>query len=132
MGVSLGRYPESGGPVFRHPLAAHQLTLDPGLTEPRIPDHGSRTPHPGAGSQLPAPDPGSPVTFSSSPIASDGHVYLLSEDGDAFVLRDGDRYDEIARNALGEMSLATPAADADSLYVRTQTRLYRIRSAPAR
>jgi outer membrane protein assembly factor BamB len=71
-------------------------------------------------------------TFSSSPLASGGHVYLLSEDGDAFVLRAGDRYDEIARNALGEMSLATPAADADSLYVRTQTKLYRIRSAPAK
>ena len=65
-------------------------------------------------------------TFSSSPLASQGRVYLLSEDGEAFVLRAGDRYDEIAANALGEMSLASPAADADSLYVRTQTKLYRL------
>ena len=68
-------------------------------------------------------------TFSSSPLASQGHVYLLSEDGDAFVLNAGDRYDEIAKNSLGEMSLATPAVDADSLYIRTQTKLYRIRNA---
>lgn len=67
-------------------------------------------------------------TFSSSPLASQGRIYLLSEDGDAFVIREGDRYDEISRNSLGEMSLATPAADADSLYVRTQTKLYRIRN----
>jgi outer membrane protein assembly factor BamB len=67
-------------------------------------------------------------TFSSSPLASQGRIYLTSEDGDTFVLRAGDTYDEIARNSLGEMSLATPAADADSLYVRTQTRLYRIRT----
>jgi outer membrane protein assembly factor BamB len=67
-------------------------------------------------------------TFSSSPVASQGRIYLLSEDGDTFVLRAGDKYDEIARNSLGEMSLATPAADADSLYVRTQTKLYRIRN----
>jgi outer membrane protein assembly factor BamB len=67
-------------------------------------------------------------TFSSSPLASQGRVYLLSEDGDTFVLRAGDKYEEIAKNSLGEMSLATPAADADSLYVRTQTRLYRIHS----
>ena len=66
-------------------------------------------------------------TFSSSPLASQGRVYLLSEDGDAFVLRAGDKYDEMAKNSLGEMSLATPAADADSLYVRTQTKLYRIK-----
>jgi outer membrane protein assembly factor BamB len=67
-------------------------------------------------------------TFSSSPVASDGRIYFTSEDGDTFVLRAGDRYDEIAKNSLDEMSLATPAADADSFYVRTQTKLYRIRS----
>jgi outer membrane protein assembly factor BamB len=67
-------------------------------------------------------------TFSSSPLASQGRIYFVSEDGDAFVLRAGDRYDEIAKNSLGEMSLATPAVDADSLYVRTQTKLYRIRN----
>jgi outer membrane protein assembly factor BamB len=67
-------------------------------------------------------------TFSSSPLASQGRVYLVSEDGDTFVLRAGDAYEEIAKNSLGEMSLATPAAGADSLYVRTQTKLYRIRN----
>jgi outer membrane protein assembly factor BamB len=68
-------------------------------------------------------------TFSSSPLASQGRLYLLSEDGDMFVLRAGDSYQELAKNSLGEMSLASPAADRDSLYVRTQTRLYRIRNA---
>jgi outer membrane protein assembly factor BamB len=66
-------------------------------------------------------------TFSSSPLASQGRLYLLSEDGDMFVLNAGDKYDEVGRNSLGEMSLATPAADADSLYIRTQTKLYRIK-----
>jgi outer membrane protein assembly factor BamB len=68
-------------------------------------------------------------TFSSSPLASQGRIYFTSEDGDTFVLRAGDKYDEVAKNSLGEMSLATPAVGADSLYVRTQTRLYRIRTA---
>jgi outer membrane protein assembly factor BamB len=67
-------------------------------------------------------------TFSSSPVASQGRIYLLSEDGQTFVLRAIDRYEELARNDLEEMSLASPAVDADSLYVRTQTRLYRIHS----
>jgi outer membrane protein assembly factor BamB len=67
-------------------------------------------------------------TYSSSPVASQGLIYLTSEDGDTFVIRAGDRYEEIAKNSLGEMSLATPAAGADSLYVRTQTKLYRIRN----
>jgi outer membrane protein assembly factor BamB len=65
-------------------------------------------------------------TFSSSPFASNGRVYALSEDGDTFVFEAGREYVEVAKNSLGEMSFATPAADANSLYVRTQTRLYRI------
>ena len=65
-------------------------------------------------------------TFSSSPLASDGRIYLQSEDGDTFVLRAGDKYDEIAKNSLGEMSLATPAPDDGALFIRTQTKLYRI------
>jgi outer membrane protein assembly factor BamB len=65
-------------------------------------------------------------TFSSSPLASAGHIYLLSEDGETFVLEAGDEYKELAKNSLGEMSLASPAADADGLYLRTQTKLYRV------
>jgi outer membrane protein assembly factor BamB len=74
---------------------------------------------------------GGSQTFSSSPIAAGGRIYALSEDGDTFVFEAGDAYRELARNSLGEMSLATPAVAADSLYLRTQTRLYRIRT-PAR
>ena len=68
-------------------------------------------------------------TFSSSPLASQGRIYLVCEDGDTFVIRAGDRYEELAHNTLDEMSLATPAADADGLYLRTQTKLYRLRNA---
>lgn len=75
---------------------------------------------------------GGSQTFSSSPIAAGGRILVLSEDGETFVFEAGDAYREVARNSLGEMSLATPAADADSLYVRTQTRLYRIRAAAGR
>ena len=57
---------------------------------------------------------------------------MLCEDGDAFVIRASDRYEELAHNTLDEMSLATPAADADSLYIRTQTRLYRIKAGLSR
>ena len=64
------------------------------------------------------------ATFSSSPLASAGKIYLLSEDGDTYVVEAGDEYREVAKNSLGEMSLATPAVDGESLYVRTATKLY--------
>ena len=38
----------------------------------------------------------------------------------------GDRYLELAKNSLDEMSLASPALAPNALFLRTQTRLYRI------
>lgn len=71
------------------------------------------------------------ATFSSSPVASAGRIYLLSEDGDTYVVEAGKEYKELSKNSLEEMSLATPAVDAESLYVRTQTKLYRMKAATA-
>ena len=65
-------------------------------------------------------------TFSASPWAADGKVYLLSEDGHTFVIEAGDKYVEVAKNSLDEMSLASPALAPDTLFIRTQTKLYRI------
>ena len=70
-------------------------------------------------------------TFSSSPFASNGHIYAVNEDGVTIIFNEGAAYEEIGKNSLDEMSLATPAADASSLFIRTQTKLYRVMS-PAR
>jgi outer membrane protein assembly factor BamB len=66
-------------------------------------------------------------TFSASPFAYGGHVYFLSEEGDTFVVTPADAYEEVAKNSLGEMAFATPAITRDGLFIRTQTKLYRIR-----
>jgi outer membrane protein assembly factor BamB len=71
---------------------------------------------------------GGGMTFSSSPLASQGRIYAVSEDGDVVVFEAGDEYKELAKNSLGEMSLATPAADANSLYIRTATKLYKVKN----
>ena len=65
-------------------------------------------------------------TFSASPLGVGPHVLFLSEEGVAFVLDSGDQYKEIAKNDLGEMSLASPAVAGDALYIRTASKLYRI------
>jgi outer membrane protein assembly factor BamB len=65
-------------------------------------------------------------TFASSPWAYNGKVFFLSEDGDTFVARPGESYEELGMNSLGEMCLASPAISGDSLFVRTKTKLYRI------
>lgn len=66
-------------------------------------------------------------TFSASPWTYGGRIFCMSEDGDTFVLQPGDRYDEVARNSLGAMTLASPAITRDGVFIRTVGELYRIR-----
>ena len=68
---------------------------------------------------------GGGFTFSSSPWAYGGNVFFLSEDGETFVARAGAAYEEVGRNPLDEMTLASPAISGNSLYIRTQSKLYR-------
>ena len=65
-------------------------------------------------------------TFSASPVAAGDRILLLTEEGLTFVLDAGDEYQEIASNDLGEMSLASPAIAGDAIYIRTESKLYKI------
>ena len=64
--------------------------------------------------------------FTSSPWAYNGKIFLLSEDGDTFVIQAGPQFKLLAKNSLGEIPLATPAALRGSLLIRTASKLYRI------
>ncbi len=64
--------------------------------------------------------------FTASPWAYNGKIFLLSEDGDTYVIQAGPDYEVLGRNSLDEMSLATPAVARGSLILRTQSKLYRI------
>jgi outer membrane protein assembly factor BamB len=65
-------------------------------------------------------------TFSASPVGVGTRVLLLTEEGTTFVLEAGGEYKEIAKNDLGEMSLASPAIAGNALYIRTESKLYKI------
>lgn len=64
------------------------------------------------------------TAFSSSPIVADGKVYLTREDGTTFVIRDGDAFELLAKNELGEMTVATPVLVDGKIYIRTAKSLY--------
>jgi outer membrane protein assembly factor BamB len=65
-------------------------------------------------------------TFSASPIATANRIYFPDEEGTTIVLEAGDAYKEVAKNDLGEMMLASPAVSGNSLFLRTEKKLYRI------
>jgi outer membrane protein assembly factor BamB len=64
--------------------------------------------------------------YSASPIAAGGKVYFLDELGNTTVVEASTTFAEVSRNLLGEPSLASPAVDGSSLYLRTQPHLWRI------
>jgi galactose mutarotase-like enzyme len=64
--------------------------------------------------------------FSASPFASGNHIYFPGEDGTTVVIEAGDVYKEVGQNDLGEMMLASPAVAGNALFLRTETKLYRI------
>jgi outer membrane protein assembly factor BamB len=61
---------------------------------------------------------------NSSPVASDGHIYLSNNDGTTFVVQAGKEFELLSRNQLGERITASPAIAADALFYRTDSHLY--------
>jgi outer membrane protein assembly factor BamB len=68
--------------------------------------------------------------YSASPLYAAGRIYCLAEDGSAVVLRAGKKFEVLARNALGERALASPAAADGALFLRTARHLYRLAERP--
>ena len=62
----------------------------------------------------------------TSPVAAGNRIYFLTEGGVTFVLEGADQYKEIARNDVDEMSLASPAIAGGAIYIRTESKLYKI------
>jgi outer membrane protein assembly factor BamB len=66
------------------------------------------------------------ATFTASPWAYNGKIFVLSEEGDTYVVEAGPSFKVLGKNSLNEMALATPAVARGSLFIRTQSKLYRI------
>jgi outer membrane protein assembly factor BamB len=65
-------------------------------------------------------------SFSASPVHADGRLYFLNESGESTVIGAGKTYKQIATNKLGGRTLASPAISNGSIFLRTDTHLYRI------
>ena len=58
--------------------------------------------------------------FTASGIAADGKIYFSSEEGNIYVLKAGPEFQLLAKNALKDICMATPAISGNSLFFRTQ------------
>jgi outer membrane protein assembly factor BamB len=58
-------------------------------------------------------------SFSASPVAADGRLYFTSEEGEVFVVRAGPKFELLATNATGGITMATPAISDGLIIFRT-------------
>ncbi len=61
---------------------------------------------------------------NSSPVASDGRIYVSNIEGKTFVVRAGPTFALLATNTLDERITASPAISGDELIYRTDSHLY--------
>jgi outer membrane protein assembly factor BamB len=72
-----------------------------------------------------------PSSFSASPVAADGKLYLSSEDGEVFVIKAGEKFELLATNPMGEALMATPALTDGNIILRGQSHVFAVSEADA-
>lgn len=63
-------------------------------------------------------------SYSASPVANNGKIFLTSEDGDVFVVKAGPKYELVSTNPVGEVLMATPAISDGVIIVRGQNHVF--------
>jgi outer membrane protein assembly factor BamB len=63
---------------------------------------------------------------SASPIYADGRIYFLSEEGESVVIAPGKELKVLATNRLDGSTLASMAVSGGSIFIRSDTHLYRL------
>jgi hypothetical protein len=64
--------------------------------------------------------------YSASPVLADGRIYFLSEEGAATVIARGKEFRKLATNVVDGETLASMAVSDGSIFIRTDSQLYRI------
>jgi len=67
---------------------------------------------------------GAPGDYYASPVAADGKIYAVSEEGKVAVILAGAQWELIGVNDLGDGSRSTPAIAGGRMYLRTFSALY--------
>ncbi len=66
-------------------------------------------------------------TYSASPLLADGKIYCINEEGTTTVVKAGQEFEVLAVNKLDGLTLASPVAVDDEIFIRTADYLYCIR-----
>lgn len=62
-------------------------------------------------------------SFIASPVASDGKIYIVDEEGMIYIIQDGDTFKLLAEIPLNEICMTAPAITDGMIFFRTQKHL---------
>ncbi len=65
----------------------------------------------------------SSLSFVASPVAADGHLYFVSENGQVIVVKSGPEFEQLAVNQTDMNVLSTPAISGGTIIIRGQKSL---------
>jgi outer membrane protein assembly factor BamB len=65
-------------------------------------------------------------SYSASPVAADGKLYISDEYGNIHIVKAGPTYEHMAVNKMDEICMASPAISGKTLFIRARRNLYAI------
>jgi outer membrane protein assembly factor BamB len=65
-------------------------------------------------------------SFMGSPVAADGKIYIVSEQGSVFIMDDGDKFNMAGEVPLDDICMTSPAIVENMMFIRTQNYLIAI------
>jgi outer membrane protein assembly factor BamB len=71
---------------------------------------------------------GKAKSFIASPVASDGKLYIVDEQGTVYIIQDGDTFKQLAEIPMNDICLTAPAITDGMIYFRTQKYLIAVGS----
>ena len=66
---------------------------------------------------------GKSKSFVASPVAADGRIYAIDEEGTVYIIKDGTGFSLVSEVALGDKCMTAPSVGDGAIYFRTQNYL---------
>jgi outer membrane protein assembly factor BamB len=66
---------------------------------------------------------GKAKSFVASPVASDGKIYIIDEQGTVYIIQDGNTFKQLAEIPMNDICLTAPSLTDGMIYFRTQNYL---------
>jgi outer membrane protein assembly factor BamB len=63
---------------------------------------------------------GKSKSFIASPVASDGRIFIVDEEGTVYIIKDGDTFSQLAEIPLNDICMCAPAITDGMIFFRTQ------------